>query len=196
MSDGGSPAAEAVQALLDAAGASVDETPTVAAGADGAETAARLDAVARRDPPLVLVDVADDLAAAHVEAWTYGHPDWLVLADPPAGRAVLAPVSTLAGVVMPGDWHGGRPGPLAVPAAGTARAALVDSQRNEADRLRATLLEERAWVAAEAERVRASQSWRVGHRLVRTARLLTFRRDHGTDALGRLVERMSALPDP
>ena len=44
--------------------------------------------------------------------------------------------------------------------------------------------------------MRASQAWRLGHRVVRTARLLTFRRDVGTDALGRLIERMNAPRDP
>jgi hypothetical protein len=73
----------------------------------------------------------------------------------------------------------------------SARAALVDTQRHEADRLRAQLVEQRAWVAAEAARIRESESWKVGHRLVRATRLITFRRDRGTDGLQKIVDRMS-----
>jgi hypothetical protein len=46
---------------------------------------------------------------------------------------------------------------------------------------------ERQWVAVRARSAAGSQAWRVGHRLSKLARLLTFRRDRGTDALAQIV---------
>ncbi len=185
-----------LQALLEAAQVSDADACVVAAADHPAGTAAALDAAVRSAPPLVIVTAPDARAAAHADAWACDRDGWLVLADPPAGHAVLVAVDTLAAAPVPGSWRGGRrPAPAPAVAALSARAALVDTQRNEADRLHAQLVEERAWVAAEAERVRTSQAWRLGHRAVRTARLLTFRRDVGTDALSRLIERMNAPRD-
>jgi hypothetical protein len=62
----------------------------------------------------------------------------------------------------------------------TALAATARTQRDT----------ERAWVAQQVSRVAASQSWRVGHSIVRTTRRLTLRRDRGTDALIRILERL------
>ena len=188
-----------LHALLDAAQVSDADVCVVAAAQDPANTAVALDVATRDAPRLVIVTADDGRAAVHADAWACDRGGWLVLADPPPGKAVLAAADTLAGAPLPGSWRGGRrpapaPGPDA--AAISARAALIDTQRNEADRLRAELVEERAWVAAEAERVRASQAWRLGHRVVRTVRVLTGRRDIGTDALGRLIERMNTPRDP
>ena len=188
-----------LHALLDAAQVSEAEVCMVAAAQDAAHTAVALDAATRDASRLVILTADDGRAAVHADAWACDRAGWLVLADPPPGMAVLATVDTLAAAPLPGGWRGGRR-PATAPAAATAainaRAALVDSQRNEADRLRAQLVEERAWVAAEAERVRASQAWRLGHRIVRTGRRLTFRHDAGTDALGRLIERKNIPRDP
>ncbi len=52
------------------------------------------------------------------------------------------------------------------------------------------LLAERAWVSDQARAVAASQSWRVGHRLVRAARALALRGDRGADGLTVIVRRM------
>jgi hypothetical protein len=49
---------------------------------------------------------------------------------------------------------------------------------------------ERAWTSEQARAVAASQSWRLGHRLVRTARALTLRSDRGLDGLTVIVRRM------
>jgi hypothetical protein len=62
----------------------------------------------------------------------------------------------------------------------TALAATARMQRDS----------ERAWVVQQVSRVAASQSWRVGHGIVRTTRRLTLRRDRGTDALIRILERL------
>ena len=184
-----------LDALLHAAQMADADVCRVAAENDLAATARGLDAAAHDAPGLVIVTADDARALVHADAWARDRAGWLVLDDPPPGHAVLAAVQTLAATAWPGGWRGGRCPARAV-SAHSARAALVDTQRNEADRLKAELVEERAWVAAEAERVRASQAWRLGHRVVRTARLLTFRRDVGTDALGRLIERMNAPRDP
>ena len=187
-----------LHALLDAAQDADVEVCMVAAAEDPANTAVALDAATRDAARLVILTADDGRAALHADAWACDRAGWLVLADPLAGKAVLAAVDTLAAAPLPGGWRGGRRPAAPAPdtAAISARAALVDSQRNEADRLRMELVEERAWVAAEAERVRASQAWRLGHRIVRAARRLTFRRDEGTDALGRLIERMNAPREP
>lgn len=184
-----------LEALLDAAQLSAGEACLIAAGENAAATAAALDAAVLDSPPLVVVSGDAGAPAGHAEAWACGRDDWLVLADPPTGHGVLAPVATVARAPMPGSWRGGRRPPTAMPAT-SARAALVDTRGQELDRMRAVVLQERAWVAAEAERLRDSQSWRLGHRLVRTARMLTFRRDRGTDALARLIERANAPLDP
>jgi hypothetical protein len=70
-------------------------------------------------------------------------------------------------------------------------ARMREAERHELDRMRLALLEQRAWVADQAMRVAQSQSWRVGHRLVRIGRLLAFKRDRGTDlptAIARAME--------
>jgi chromosome segregation ATPase len=52
------------------------------------------------------------------------------------------------------------------------------------------LLAERAWASDQARAVAASQSWRVGHSLVRAARALGLKDDKGSDALTVIVRRM------
>jgi hypothetical protein len=69
-------------------------------------------------------------------------------------------------------------------------ARLREAERHELDRMRLAMLEQRAWVADQAMRVAASQSWRVGHRLVRIARRLAFKRDRGTDLPSMIAQRM------
>lgn len=195
--NGAGPREVTLDALLEAAQVSDDDVSVVGAADDAAATAALLDVAVRDSPALVIVTADDGRASEHADAWAFDRGGWLVLAEPLDGAAVLAAVATLAGTPLPGRWRGGRSYAAPAPVAAlSARAALVDTQRNETDRLHAELVEERAWVAAEAQRVRASQAWRVGHRVVRTARLLTLRRDRGTDALSRLIERMNAPREP
>jgi hypothetical protein len=75
-----------------------------------------------------------------------------------------------------------------------ARSGLSElplgAPRSELDRIRLERLEERAWVAEQARRVAESSSWRVGHRLVRLARSLAFKRDRGTNLPLQIAERM------
>jgi septal ring factor EnvC (AmiA/AmiB activator) len=54
------------------------------------------------------------------------------------------------------------------------------------------LLAERAWVAEQARSVAASQSWRLGHRLVRMMRAVARRSDRGADGLTVIVRRMES----
>lgn len=68
---------------------------------------------------------------------------------------------------------------------------LRAAERREIDRLRLEAIEQRAWVSEQATRLGQSTSWRVGHRLVRIARRLTFRGDRGTDLPAKIVERMN-----
>jgi hypothetical protein len=65
-----------------------------------------------------------------------------------------------------------------------------EAERHELDQARLALLEQRAWVADQANRLAGSQSWRVGHRLVRIGRMLTLRRDRGTDLPSTIARRM------
>jgi hypothetical protein len=69
-------------------------------------------------------------------------------------------------------------------------ARLRAAERREVDRLRLAAMEERAWVAEQALRIEQSTSWRVGHRLVRIGRRLTFRGDRGTNLPARIADRM------
>jgi len=185
----------------------------VPAGTHSLTTATRLDAAMdAAERRLVIVVGASGDAAAHAEEWVASRDGWLLLEAPPNGLSVLASVGTVVREQrLPGRWRGGLraahgtlpvspPAPVAqtteLTRAYSARAALVDTQRLEADRLRAELLAQRAWVLAEVTRVRESLSWRLGHRLVRIARWLTFRPGRGTDALGAIIQRMSTPLDP
>jgi hypothetical protein len=200
-------------------------TVAVDAAGSTEATHAALDAVtAAGTPGLILVAAPHPQDQADVDRWAAGHAAWLTLTRPPRGHAVLTPLSTLLAFPdLPGVWSAGPDATPATPAvaaprpvpegdaeararATTATAwelraqlsrqiAETDAQRLVADRLRARLISEREWAASEADRVRASSSWRLGHRLVRLARLLTFRRDKGTDGLSRLAERMRAPVD-
>jgi chromosome segregation ATPase len=49
---------------------------------------------------------------------------------------------------------------------------------------------ERAWVARQVALIEASQSWRLGHRLVSTLRALTMRQDGSTDALSVILRQL------
>jgi hypothetical protein len=69
-------------------------------------------------------------------------------------------------------------------------ARLRAAERREADRVRLEALEDRIWVAEQVRRLAESMSWRIGHRLVRTVRRLTFRRDRGTNLPARIIDRM------
>ncbi|MGH2945005.1 MAG: hypothetical protein ACRDPC_01835 [Solirubrobacteraceae bacterium] len=69
------------------------------------------------------------------------------------------------------------------------------SARAEREKLagRLTALEGATEAAsADLARLRESQSWRLGHAIVRAARVLTFRRPGRTDALTRAIERLQA----
>jgi hypothetical protein len=198
------PQADELRAALDLPGDVTIASPpadaaALAADTDAAATGDRLDAALEQGSPRLLV-VADPVAghaAAHAAAWAAQRTGWLALDDPPPGFGVLAAPATLAASPrLPGTWR--RPAPSArrgIALSRPDRAAVV-AQEAEIDRLRIALLDQRAWVAQEAERVRATQSWRLGHRLVRLGRLLTLRRNTRTDALARLAERMRAPLDP
>jgi hypothetical protein len=181
--------------LLDGAG--VD---TVEAGATPPETAERLDDAVRSGATMLVIADRAAQASDHAAVWLADHPGWLMLDGPPAGVLVIGSAESVALRDLPGVWRRPR---VARPAVGAPlldhdalrRQAAADAQRLEIDRLRAELREQRAWVAAEVERVRDSTSWRLGHRLVRAARLLTFRRDAGTDALAKIAERLRAPSD-
>lgn len=197
------PHAEELRAALDLPADVAIATPpadaaVLAAETDVAATGDRLDAAIEQGSPRLVI-VADPVAghaAAHAAAWAAQRTGWLTLDEPPPGLGVLAPSATIAASPgLPGTWR--RPAPSArrgIALSRPDRAAVV-AQEAEIDRLRIALLEQRAWVAQEAERVRATQSWRIGHRLVRLGRLLTLRRNTRTDALARLAERMRAPHD-
>lgn len=173
-----------------AGGSSVDETDRMLTMAAGSHLG------------LVIVLDPQRHARAGVERWASHNDGWLLLDEPPIGTEVLVPAATLVHhASLAGTWRGGGSPPrreTPAPREPTlARLRLErDAQRRELDRMRAEREAERAWVAAEAERIRASSSWRLGHRLVRAGRLLSFRRDKGTDALGRMIERMRAPLGP
>ncbi len=193
----------------------------IGATGDVAGTHAALDAGARLGEPALIVVVAPHPQdRGDVARWAGRNAGWLVLVDPPDGYAILAPVATLVNAAeLPGSWSGGgEPFGAPVPAPETPRRAerqdpaadsverdlraqlarqvtATETQRLEVDRLRARWLEEREWVASEADRARASASRRAGDRMVRGARLLAFRHDRGTDALSRLADRMRAPVD-
>ena len=67
---------------------------------------------------------------------------------------------------------------------------LRSQERHELARLQLMLVEERAWVAAQARRIAGSTSWRLGHRLTRLGRRLTLRADRGTDLPAMIARRM------
>jgi hypothetical protein len=79
-------------------------------------------------------------------------------------------------------------------AAGVRREQGLEQRLTEAEALvadsRETLRAERVWVAQQARGVASSQAWRVGHRLARAGRRLTFRGNRGTDAVNGIVARM------
>lgn len=182
---------QSLEPLVAAAGV---EPVEVVSGDTAEETRERLDDAARAGGPALLVVRG---ATSHVHEWVVARTGWLLLDRPPEGVAVLASAALLATrEALPGTWRrSAAPADARLRAleGELARTRVVErAQRLEIDRLRAELVAQREWVATEAERARGSTSWRVGHRLVRTARLLTFRRDHGTDALGRIAERMRA----
>jgi hypothetical protein len=86
---------------------------------------------------------------------------------------------------------GGDPGTGPPPMADLGFSGLpLGGPRSELDRLRLERLEERAWVAQQARRIAASTSWRLGHRVIRVVRSLTFRRDRGTNLPVDMAERM------
>jgi chromosome segregation ATPase len=74
------------------------------------------------------------------------------------------------------------------------RAQTLELRLTSANQLAASahkqLLAERAWASDQARAVAASQSWRVGHGLVRVARALGLRGDQGADALTVIIRRM------
>jgi hypothetical protein len=98
-------------------------------------------------------------------------------------QAIAAIAQQLAARV---SGHRGSGAPMR---SGTSELPL-GGPRSELDRIRLERLEERAWVAEQARRVAESNSWRVGHRLVRLARSLAFRRDRGTNLPLQIAERM------
>jgi chromosome segregation ATPase len=76
----------------------------------------------------------------------------------------------------------------------TDRVQTLEQRLAYANRMAASahdqLLAERAWASDQARAVAASQSWRVGHSLVRAARALGLRGDKGSDALTVIIRRM------
>lgn len=64
----------------------------------------------------------------------------------------------------------------------TAHAVAAQAQ--------AQLQAEREWVAEQVQRLAASQSWRIGHGLIRAVRAAGNRRDRGADALTVILRRM------
>lgn len=66
----------------------------------------------------------------------------------------------------------------------------VVSANATAQAAQARLAADRAWVVAQVRSVAASQSWRVGHRLVRAARAVALRHDRGADGLTVIIRRM------
>ncbi|MCW3016891.1 MAG: hypothetical protein JWO02_3983 [Solirubrobacterales bacterium] len=210
--------------LVDGEHPAADAAVVLAVGKTDGTHAALDAATSSQTPGLVIVVAAHQQDQADVDEWATRNASWLTLTRPPQGYAVLAPLGTLLEFPdLPGVWRGGADDRPPVPVVQSSRSertndideraranaiaawelrgqlnrqiAETDAQRLAADRLRARLVSERVWAAAEADRVRASSSWRLGHRLVRTARLLTFRRDKGTDGLSRLAERMRAPVD-
>ena len=174
----------------------IDLQAQLAAGATPPETAERLDDAVRSGADVLAILDPDGRAAGHAAAWLADHPGWLMLDRPPEGVVVIGSAEAVAlRDDLAGVWRrprAARPEPQArlLDHDTLRRQAAADAQRLEIDALRAELHEQRAWVAAEVERARASTSWRLGHRLVRAARLLTFRRDAGTDALAKIAERL------
>jgi hypothetical protein len=201
--------------LLRSAGvSSLADAAVVRSGLHPEDTRAGLDRAAGARPAVIVLE--GEQARAEAGRWASTRDDWLVLVDPPAGTAVLVPVRTvLEHPNLEGVWRGGSapvagdhpPRDGASVAHGTTQAprtarertlsAQVSrlqlaqrAQRNETDRLREAWLQDRAWVADQAERVRASTSWRLGHRVMRILRTITFRRHRGSDALSGIIERM------
>jgi len=84
--------------------------------------------------------------------------------------------------------------------AGTRREERLEHRLAATEALaaaaRTELMEDRRWMADQARLVAGSQAWRVGHRLARTAWMLTFRRQRGTDALERIIVRMERGLEP
>jgi hypothetical protein len=74
------------------------------------------------------------------------------------------------------------------------RVRLLERQVASANALAGSaqwqLAVERAWVSRHVRAVAQSQSWRVGHRVVRAARALALRGDHDADGLNVIVRRM------
>lgn len=66
----------------------------------------------------------------------------------------------------------------------------VVSANATAHAAQARLAADREWVVAQVRSVAASQSWRLGHRLVRALRAVAFRHDRGADGLTVIVRRM------
>jgi chromosome segregation ATPase len=66
----------------------------------------------------------------------------------------------------------------------------VVSANATASAAQARLAADREWVVGQVRSVEASQSWRVGHRLVRAVRAVAFRHDRGADGLTVIIRRM------
>lgn len=93
----------------------------------------------------------------------------------------------------------GLPRVSAALSASTQRAERLAQRVQEVEALaaatRAELSQERTWVALQARLIYHSQAWQIGHWIARTARLLTFRRHRGTDAVQAIVTRMERALD-
>lgn len=169
-----------------------EELVCVAAAPEPDATVAEIDRLllpSACDPFLLVLPHITDEPGSAVEAarrLLASRPGWLARDLPEAtGPVMLAPLQRLLEAdTVAGEWHGASPPPL--------RSA--DSR--EVDRLRILILEERAWVAEQANRIGQSLSWRLGHRLVKLGRAFLFRRDRGTDVTQVIRERMenSELP--
>lgn len=74
---------------------------------------------------------------------------------------------------------------------------LADSSRAEAAAARvhgARVARAQIALREDLVRLQGSQSWRLGHWLMRAARILTFRKPGRTDALSKAIERIDAVP--
>jgi hypothetical protein len=81
-----------------------------------------------------------------------------------------------------------------LPGVNQERERLWRLHREELDRVAAAYEQERAFVALQVNRIAESGAWRWGHRFAILRARVLFRRHRGTDAVSRLLERVSRPP--
>ena len=67
--------------------------------------------------------------------------------------------------------------------------------RQRLDDQTAAWLAERKLIGEYVDRAATSRAWRIGHRLTSLGARLTFRRNRGTSALGKIQQRLQRTPD-